>query len=176
MSSEWHNVENTVNVLEKEKDLIEESVPHLSSIMSSIFGTLEEFDQYGGTVSIINNSNQPTGITLTYGLFGGQQPQYASGSTEFEQYNKITIFNNKTNKQEFVAILINRDSSIREIQTDIPHSKPYSIYSWLLNAYKKVDFILDHPENYYLDRDDFTYHGPIETEEVIKEKKNLGIW
>ena len=45
MSSEWHNVENTVNVLEKEKDLIEESVPHLSSIMSSIFGNLEEFDQ-----------------------------------------------------------------------------------------------------------------------------------
>jgi len=172
MSSEWYKIENSIDIPREEKELIEESVPHLSTIMSSIFGNLEEFDQYGGTVSIINNFNQPIGIDITYALFGEQQLQYLPGSTEFEQYNKISIFNRKINKQEFVAILLNRDNSIQEIQTNVPSSNPYSIYTWLLDAYKKIDLVLNYPENY---RDEFIYHGPKETEELNNQKKDLGL-
>lgn len=175
MPSEWYKIENSIDIPREEKELIEESVPHLSTIMSSIFGNLEEFDQYGGTVSIINNFNQPIGIDITYALFGEQQLQYFPGSPEFEQYNKISIFNRKINKQEFVAILLNRDNSIQEIQTNIPSSNPYSIYTWLLDAYKKIDLVLNYPENYYLDRDEFIYHGPKETEELNNQKKDLGL-
>jgi hypothetical protein len=176
MPSEWYNIENSVDTPAKEKELIEETVPHLSTIMSSIFGNIEEFNQYGGTVSVINNSNQPTGINITYALFGDQQLQYSPDSAEFEQYNKISIFNSKTNKHEFVAILLNRDNSIKDIQTNILPSNNYPIYSWLLEAYRKIDNILNYPENYYLDRKDFIYHGPEEAEELTKQKKNLGIY
>lgn len=175
MPSEWYKIENSIDIPREEKELIEESVPHLSTIMSPIFGNLEEFDQYGGTVSIINNFNQPIGIDITYALFGEQQLQYFPGSPEFEQYNKISIFNRKINKQEFVAILLNRDNSIQEIQTNIPSSNPYSIYTWLLDAYKKIDLVRNYPENYYLDRDEFIYHGPKETEELNNQKKDLGL-
>ena len=175
MSSEWYKIENSIDIPREEKELIEESIPHLSTIMSSIFGNLEEFDQYGGTVSIINNFNQPIGINITYALFGEQQLQYLSGSTEFEQYNKISIFNREINKQEFVAILLNRDNSVQEIQTNISLHTPYSTYKWLLSAYKKINHILDYPENYYLDRDDYRYHGPDEISDMneLKKQRNL---
>ena len=73
MSSEWHSIENLVELTKDERELIEETVPHLSTITSSGFGNLEEFDQYGGQASFFNSENQPVGITITYALFGDHQ-------------------------------------------------------------------------------------------------------
>jgi len=175
MSSEWHSIENLVELTKDERELIEETVPHLSTITSSVFGNLEEFDQYGGQASFFNSENQPVGITITYALFGDHQIQLSPYNNDFEQFNKITILNEKTGKLEFVAILLNRDNTIKEIQTNISLHTPYSTYKWLLSAYKKINHILDYPENYYLDRDDYRYHGPDEISDMneLKKQRNL---
>jgi len=175
MSSEWHSIENSVELTKDEVELIQETIPHLSTLTSSVFGNLEEFDQYGGQASFFNTDSQPVGIKITYALFGDHQIQLSPYDYEFEQFNKIALVNEKSGEIEYVAILLNRNSTIKEIQTNISVKTPYSIYKWLVNAYKKIDFILNYPENFYLDRDDYRYHGPEEISDMNELKKQLNL-
>lgn len=159
MSSEWHKGENSVNLENIEIQKIQNELDHLDTIMSSVFGNLEEFDQYGGEATVYDSENNPIGLKLIHAIYGEEAMTVKQDSYKFEQFNKVIIGN------EYVAILIRQDGSIRDIQTNIENHTPGNIYKWLTNAYMNIDYILDSP-TLYLERNDFIYHGPDETEEA----------
>lgn len=159
MSSEWHEGENSVNLENIEIQKIQNELDHLDTIMSSVFGNLEEFDQYGGEATVYDSENNPIGLKLIHAIYGEEAMTVKQDSYKFEQFNKVIIGN------EYVAILIRQDGSIRDIQTNIENHTPGNIYKWLTNAYMNIDYILDSP-TLYLEREDFIYHGPDETEEA----------
>jgi len=161
--TEWYRKDNKVELQDDEKMLIENNIDHLTTIIGSVFGNLEEFDQFGRQVAVCNlNTGKPIGVELAHALYGEQEIQSNPNYNQFEQFNRIVLGNN------FVTVLLNRDNSIREIQTNINTEKPYTVFKWMENAYKQIDMILNSPDIFYLEGDGFAYHGPEETEDVLE--------
>lgn len=160
MSSEWHKGENSVNLENIEIQKIQDELDYLDTIMSSVFGNLEEFDQYGGEATVYDSENNPIGLKLIHAIYGEEAMTAKQDSYKFEQFNKVIIGN------EYVAILIRQDGSIRDIQTNIDTQNLGNIYKWLSSAFMNIDYILNSPTLYYLKRKEFRYHGPDETEEA----------
>lgn len=167
MSSEWHKGENSVSLDNIEIQKIQKEVDHLDTVMSSVFGNLEEFDQYGGEATVYDSDNTPAGLKLIHAIYGEEAMTAKQDSYNFEQYNKIVI------GDEYVAILIRQDGSIRDIQTNIDTQNPRNIYKWLTSALMNIDYILNSPTLYYLKRKEFRYHGPDETEEADRLRLSI---
>ena len=150
--TEQHNQEYRVTLKEEEYRLIEESINHLNTIVGSILGNLEDFDQFKKQVAIYNfNTNSPTGIHLGYSIYGEQKIQSNPEHNEFKQFYKLVSGN------EFVKIHLNRDNSIQMVQTNIATDKPYAVVSWLDKIYKTFDLILNSPEDFYSEGETFPY-------------------
>lgn len=167
MSSEWYKEESSIELKDVEIDKIQEEIEHLDTIMSSIFGNLEEFDQYGGEATVYDSEDNPFGLKLIHAIYGEEAMTAKQDSYKFEQYNKIVI------GSEYVAILIRQDGSIRDIQTNIETKNLGNIYKWLSSAFMNVDYILNSPTLYYLKRKEFRYHGPDETEEADRLRLSI---
>ena len=162
MPTEWYNNENRIEIGEKETSMIEKDIDHLSTIMAATFGNLEEFDQLGGTVSVHNNLGEPIGLKLTHAIYG--EKDFQNG---YKQFNRISYGN------QFLTILLNGNGGLQEIQTNIERADGKAVYKWLNEMYRKIDTIFNNPRDFYLDREDFTYHGLEETEETKILHKDL---
>jgi len=160
MPSEWYNEEASANLKQTETDMIQKTLDHMNTIVTSAFENLEEFNQYGGEATIYNNNGVAIGIKLTHAIYG--EEEFSQNNNKFEQYNKITKGN------EYIAILTRQDGSIRDIQTNIQNAKLDTIYRWLIDTYKEIDYIVNSPTLFFLKRTDFRYHGPDETKEAYK--------
>lgn len=167
MPSEWYKNDFSTDLEDHEMKLIEEGIPQLTSIVGSAFENLEDYDQDGGEVTIYNEGNQSTGIKITHAIYGDPQFQSEKGINKQEQLHRITI------GDEYVTILFNPDVSIKEIQTNIQIDSPYTVYTWLNNAYSQIYNILNNPKDYYFKRKGFQYHGEEESRRILNLKKSL---
>lgn len=169
MTIEHHSNRDTVTLKDEEIELITNEVVGLNTIMGLAFGDLEAFDRYGGNLSIITRTGEPTGIGLMYAIYGEPQFNNATGSFEYETINRIIINN------EFVTILLTSENTIREIQTNIHITQPYHIYQWLNNVYRLIQNIFDNDYDYlfHSNDDNYKYVGPEEAAEIRRMNKEL---
>ena len=150
--TERYQSQNEVELQDNEKDLIEDNIDHLDTIVISLFDNLDELDRVERQVAIYNaDTCTPIGIHLGYSICGDPEIQTDPKHNEFEQFYKLVI------GDEFVKIYLNRDYSIQKIITNIATNKPYAVAHWLDRAYKTFDYLLNASENFYLEWEHFSF-------------------
>lgn len=167
MPTEWYWENLTTEVEDHELKQIQKQLPDLISTINDTSIDLESFDQ-DGVITTICRDGKSTGIKITHAIYGNPEFQLGEETMKYEELCRISIHG------EYVTILLNPDGSINKIQTNINRETPYAIYRWLGNAYQTIESYLINNEAYYLERENFLFHGEEETRQIKELNKNLG--